>query len=421
MKAFCTKCGGAVGADDSFCGECGTAVAPPDSTPASSADAAASPRGSGSSSARWWIPTLLLVAVTAAGGTYAYLASEGADVDVASVSTTLPLVSEATPTSTAPPESTTTSTLPLAYSEAQLAELFGDAVFRVETHGCGYDSIGTAFAVGPNHLVTNAHVVENDPEPTLVGRSGQRLQGRVIGYSQLPDVAVIEVSNTLSTVLEWAAASTLSEGDRLVSIGYPVPENDFTVTPGAIISFQKGDGIREAIRTDANLDRGNSGGPALTAEGRVAGVVTEMADNSNGLQFVALVYTSAVLRDIVENAIARPADFPPQCEDSVVSSGGSVDDYPNPFDPFWTVILMSVDSITEDFDAAVNRMYDMWALDIPADILLSDDFPSLNPGYWVVYAGRFTSTAEARSYCQDITPLVGSCYPRLVSWDASQR
>lgn len=413
MAAFCTNCGVATGPSDRFCAECGQSLAMDES------DRHDPPRADvNSSGARWWIPTLILVAVIAAGGTYAFVAVDADDDAVESSTTSIAAVGL---TATTEAETTTSTTAaPTLFTEAQLAERFGDAVYRVETSGCGYESVGTAWVVGPNHLVTNGHVVENDPEPTLVSRNGQRLQGRVIGYSEIPDVAVIEVRNELAPVLEWAATSELSEGDRLVSIGYPVPESVFTVTPGNIISFRATSGVREAVRTDANLDYGNSGGPALTADGRVAGVVTEM-DRKDGLQFVALVYTSAVLRDLVEDAIARPADIRARCEDQFIGSTDPGDTYPDPFDPFWTVILMSVDYLTQDFTVAADRMYEMWGYGIPADILLSDDFPSLNSGYWVVYAGRFGTSDEARRYCQDITPLVGSCYPRLVSWDASQR
>lgn len=411
MAVFCTNCGAASGPADRFCADCGhqLAAAEPEGRVVSRAE-------SSPSATRWWIPTLILVAVIAGGGTYAFMAV-GSD-DETNSSTTVPAAAETT-TTTEPVTSTTAATK-RAFTEAQLAERFGDAVYRVEVSGCGYEGNGSAWVVGPNHLVTNAHVVENDPEPTLVSRNGQRLQGRVIGYSELPDVAVIEVRSQLSPVLEWAATSELSEGDRLVSIGYPVPESVFTVTPGTIISFRSSGGVREAVRTDANLDYGNSGGPALTADGRVAGVVTEI-ERPEGLQIVALVYTSAVLRDLVEDAIARPADIRARCDDRFITPSDPTDTYPDPFDPFWTVILMSVDYVTQDFTVAADRMYEMWDLGIPADILLSDDFPSLNPGYWVVYAGRFGSSDEGRRYCQDITPLVGSCYARLVSWDASQR
>lgn len=47
-----------------------------------------------------------------------------------------------------------------------IARAFGDAVWRVEVEGCDIESGGSSFAVGPNLVVTNRHVVEFDANPT---------------------------------------------------------------------------------------------------------------------------------------------------------------------------------------------------------------------------------------------------------------
>lgn len=55
-------------------------------------------------------------------------------------------------------------------SATELAERYGTAVWRVETEACGYEGFGTAFAVGSRTLVTNAHVVAADANPTVLSR-----------------------------------------------------------------------------------------------------------------------------------------------------------------------------------------------------------------------------------------------------------
>jgi hypothetical protein len=156
--------------------------------------------------------------------------------------------------------------------------------------------------------------VSVDPTPELVGRDGSIRQGRVIGWRESPDVAVIEVDEGLSTSLQWAETSTLTEGQSLVALGYPVPELDFAVTQADIVSFKMRDGVRQAVRTDGKVDRGNSGGPAVTADGRVAGVVTEMDSNEAGFQLVALLYTADALAGEVRDILANPGDVAPDCE-----------------------------------------------------------------------------------------------------------
>jgi hypothetical protein len=186
------------------------------------------------------------------------------------------------------------------FSAQELARRFGDAVWRVEAEGCGAKGTGTAFAVDERTLITNWHVTVFDAAPTLVSRDGgTTLQGRVLGWTEDPDVAVIRVKETLDPQLEWESADALEEGQQLVALGYPVPETDFTVTRAHILSFQVRGGQRQAVRTDGALDYGNSGGPALTAAGKVAGVVTEMAE-SRGFQNVPIAYTHDHLRDTIE-------------------------------------------------------------------------------------------------------------------------
>lgn len=218
--------------------------------------------------------------------------------------------------STTAPETTTTEADddedgPLSGQE--LAARYGAAVWEVEADACGDVWTGTAFAIDPNHLVTNHHVVVTDTRPTLISRTGDRIQGRVIGWSERPDVAIIETDALLPQWLEWAPTDELAEGQPLVVLGYPAPEGDFTVTPGTVLSFQVRDSQREAVRSDAAIDRGNSGGPALDTEGRVMGVVTEMAANAGGFQLVPLIFTHDAVSDVVDQILASPGQPEPDC------------------------------------------------------------------------------------------------------------
>jgi hypothetical protein len=162
--------------------------------------------------------------------------------------------------------------------------------------------------------VTNWHVVSVDNAPTVVGRDGSTRQGKVIGATPDPDIAVIELTEPVSKVLEWAATDQLGEGQHLLGLGYPVPAMQFSVNPGSVVSFQTEGDARQAIRTDASLDRGNSGGPALTTRGQVAGVITEMADNVDGFQDVPLLFTQSAVGPAIDRMIAEPVEFAAECD-----------------------------------------------------------------------------------------------------------
>ncbi len=183
------------------------------------------------------------------------------------------------------------------YDAQELAERFGDAVWQVEAEGCDAVFTGTAFAVSETQLVTNWHVTSVTATPTLRSRDGQQqMDATVVGWSVDPDVALLEVDAPLDLYLDWMDADELAFGQSLVALGYPAPDGEFTVTPATIMSFQTDGGRREAIRADGLLDKGNSGGPALTSSGQVAGVATEM-EFTGGFQLIPLIYTHDHLRD----------------------------------------------------------------------------------------------------------------------------
>lgn len=213
---------------------------------------------------------------------------------------------------------------------AQLASLHGTSVFKIEADGCGAVSSGSAWVLDEHHLVTNAHVVSTDSSPTVRSRDGQLVfTGTVIGAETDPDVAVIEVEETLPAALPWAATDQLAEGQDILALGYPVPAGDFSAIPSTIISFQLNGAVREAIRTDGAVDHGNSGGPAITRDGEVAGVVTLMLIESNQLQMVPILFTADALQSTVDGIVANPELVEADCDASfgVIPDTWGADDW----------------------------------------------------------------------------------------------
>ena len=203
-----------------------------------------------------------------------------------------------------------------AVSSSQMDALVargGDAVWQVDAAGCGWRSSGSAFAIDARHLVTNHHVIVNDSSPQIRSRDGQVRQGRLIGATAIPDIAVIEVESDLPSSLRWAPSAELAEREPLVVIGYPAPSGTFTATSGRIVNFQGAKGRREAALSDAFIARGNSGGPALRADGSVAGVVTQMALRTDSEDRVAIVFTSETVQASVANFIRHPSEVVSQC------------------------------------------------------------------------------------------------------------
>ncbi|MFZ9042816.1 MAG: S1C family serine protease [Ilumatobacteraceae bacterium] len=225
-------------------------------------------------------------------------------------------VDTADPTSAAPGS---------AMTPADLAESVGDAVWRVDVDDCGVASSGSAFAISDSTLLTNWHVVEFDFEPTVTSRDGTVLDGRVVGYSTSPDIAVIEVADgSLVETVEFVPPDDLREGDPVVSIGYPVPYVTFTVAPGWVTSFVEEDGERIGIVSDESSDYGSSGGPLFDLQGRVVGVVTEFTPEE-GLQPNGVSYTTVVLADVIDEILADPQQLETDCAGSAYGTDADLD------------------------------------------------------------------------------------------------
>jgi hypothetical protein len=212
-----------------------------------------------------------------------------------------------------------------AMTPADLAESVGGAVWRVDVDDCDVPSSGSAFAISDSTLLTNWHVVEFDFEPTVTSRDGTVLDGRVIGYSTVPDIAVIEVADgSLAETVEFVPPDDLREGDPVVSIGYPVPYVTFTVAPGWVTSFIEEDGERIGIVSDESSDYGSSGGPLFDMQGRVVGVVTEFTP-AEGLQPNGVSYTTAALDEVIDEILADPQDLDTDCAGSAYGTDEDFD------------------------------------------------------------------------------------------------
>lgn len=167
-----------------------------------------------------------------------------------------------------------------------------------EVAGFGH---GSGFAVAPNRIVTNAHVVElaeRYPDNVVIGvvpsEGSKSYQGRVIAYDSRRDLALIEVREAK---LPPAALFTgpVAEGDQVIALGYPGNVDLATAQSAADyirpLSPVRSQGVAsgrraltgiEVLLHTASIARGNSGGPLLDPCGRVIGVNSALTRADDG-------------------------------------------------------------------------------------------------------------------------------------------
>ena len=160
---------------------------------------------------------------------------------------------------------------------------------------------GSGFAVAPNRIVTNAHVVAlaaQDPKSIVVGvvptEGSQAYRARVVAVDQARDLALVELAEGSIPPIPLYVGP-LEDGSPVAALGYPgnvdlataQSANDY-ITPvpatrsvGIFSNVRPINGITTLLHT-ANIARGHSGGPLLDQCGRVLGVNTLITRSENG-------------------------------------------------------------------------------------------------------------------------------------------
>lgn len=179
------------------------------------------------------------------------------------------------------------------------------SVYRIDAIAprCGRTQEGSGWAVGPESVVTNAHVVAGADTITIrVG--GVDRSARVVVFDPDRDLALLHVSGLNARPLQLG--SGLSIGSPVVLAGYPLggPYSAESGRVGLRLSargtdiYGKDKVVRDIYAVRASVQPGNSGGPALAPDGTVAGVVfARSLDDSDTAYVLTLDELRAMLKE----------------------------------------------------------------------------------------------------------------------------
>ena len=163
---------------------------------------------------------------------------------------------------------------------------------------CGSNMSGSGFVVAEDRIVTNAHVVAGVTEPIVEAPGELAVEGRVVAFDAENDLALIAVSDLETPPLAIADAPA---GTDVAVAGYPFggplelrPARVMSVGP---ITIQESGrtATRDIVTLAADVDHGNSGGPVLTGDGTVGGVVFAKSDSVENVGYAIPITTLAPL------------------------------------------------------------------------------------------------------------------------------
>ena len=151
-------------------------------------------------------------------------------------------------------------------------------------------------------ILTNLHVVAGAKRVTVTFYDGSESEADLVSLHPENDLAVIK-PRTIPDDLPAAtlgSASRLKPGDEVVAVGFPFgigPSVTSGVISGLNREFRSREGERvltRLIQFDAAANPGSSGGPLVTMQGDVVGIVTAILNPTDSGTFVGIGFAVTI-------------------------------------------------------------------------------------------------------------------------------
>lgn len=214
----------------------------------------------------------------------------------------------------------TLETTQLPSAAAKAYETIIPSVVRVVGFGKDKDgktierSVGTGVVIVDKGIIlTNLHVVQGAETIHITFADGLTSTASITGAQPENDLAVLQAHKIPDDMIAATMRSTadLRPGDEVLAVGYPFgigPSASSGIVSGLKRSFRSPEGKQEMsnlIQFDAAANPGNSGGPLVTMDGEVVGIVTAIYNPNQQRTFVGIGFAVPI-----ENAAAA-AGMPP--------------------------------------------------------------------------------------------------------------
>jgi S1-C subfamily serine protease len=174
--------------------------------------------------------------------------------------------------------------------------------------------VGTGVVIVDKGIIlTNWHVVQGADRIKVTFMDGLEAEADIKGVQSEDDLAVLQARKIPDDLIAATMRSTadLAVGDQVIAVGFPFgigPSTSAGIVSGLKRSFKSPDGgqtMKNLIQFDAAANPGNSGGPLVTMDGEVVGIVTAIMNPTPARTFIGIGFAVPI-----ENAAAA-AGMPP--------------------------------------------------------------------------------------------------------------
>jgi S1-C subfamily serine protease len=211
-----------------------------------------------------------------------------------------------------------TTTLPSAAARA--VDAIAPSVVRVVGYGRSKNGkeevergVGTGVVIVDKGIIlTNLHVVLGSDRIAITFHDGLETTASITGAQPENDLAVLQAHKVPDDLEAAPMRSTqdLRSGDQVVAVGFPFgigPSASAGVVSGLKREFTSPEGKRQLsnlIQFDAAANPGNSGGPLVTMDGEVVGIVTAILNPTPARTFIGIGF--AVPIENAASAVGMP-------------------------------------------------------------------------------------------------------------------
>jgi S1-C subfamily serine protease len=174
--------------------------------------------------------------------------------------------------------------------------------------------VGTGVVIVDKGIIlTNWHVVQGADRIKITYSDGLESEADIKSVKSEDDLAVLQARKIPDDLIAATMRSTadLAVGDKVIAVGFPFgigPSTSAGIVSGLKRNFKSPDGgqvMRNLIQFDAAANPGNSGGPLVTMDGEVVGIVTAIMNPTSARTFIGIGFAVPI-----ENA-ASAAGMPP--------------------------------------------------------------------------------------------------------------
>lgn len=164
-------------------------------------------------------------------------------------------------------------------------------------------SVGSGVVVVDEGLIlTNLHVVAGTKRVSVTFHDGTESEASVVSIHPENDLAVIKAHKIPDDLpaATLGSADMLKPGDEVVAVGFPMgigPSVSAGVVSGLNREFHSPEGdqvLTRLIQFDAAVNPGSSGGPLVTMQGDVVGIVTAILSPNESRTFIGIGFAVTI-------------------------------------------------------------------------------------------------------------------------------